>query len=293
MQHLEFDHITTDSVKLFSKKNIDVWVLRLDKIHPVVSGNKWFKLQHYIKDAKRQGKKKIVTFGGAWSNHIVASAAACKMNSLGSAGVIRGEEPAILSPVLLQAKEYGMQLFFISRDEYDKKKIPAEFKNEEYYLVNEGGYGEKGAEGASGILQYTSGDFTHCCCAVGTGTMMAGLIKASSPEQEIIGISVLKNHPELETNVRALLHNEQEKWLINHAYHFGGYAKHQPTLTRFMNEFFEQTNIPSDFVYTGKLFFAIADMIQKDFFPAGSRLLLIHSGGLQGNASLKKGTLIF
>jgi 1-aminocyclopropane-1-carboxylate deaminase len=293
MQHLAFDNITTDLVSLFNEKGIVAAVLRLDKIHPVISGNKWFKLQYYIKEATEQQKKKIVTFGGAYSNHIITVAAACKLNGFASSGIIRGEEPSVLSPTLMQAKEYGMKLYFISREDYSEKKVPGELLNEKYYFIPEGGYGKKGAEGAGDILNYTKKDFTHCCCAAGTGTMMAGLVNAVLPPQKIIGISVLKNNFEMEENVRSLLNNEQKEWQIVHNYHFGGYAKHKPPLINFMSEFYRQTNIPSDFVYTGKLFYAIADLVKNNFFPPGSKLLLVHSGGLQGNVSLNRGTLIF
>lgn len=293
---LAFENITEDPVLLYN--NIDVRVLRLDKIHPVISGNKWFKLQYYLNEAKEQHKKKIVTFGGAWSNHIVAAAAASKMNGFASAGIIRGEQPSTLSITLEQAKEYGMQLYFISREDYSDKKIPAELQSNDHYFINEGGYGEQGAKGAAAILNYSKKDFTHCCCAEGTGTMLAGLIRAALPHQKIIGISVLKNNFEsdsyrIEENVRALLTGEQKDWQIIHEYHWGGYAKFKSALIEFMNEFYRQTNIPSDFVYTGKLFYAVNDLIKNNFFPPRSKLLLIHSGGLQGNLSLKKGTLIF
>jgi 1-aminocyclopropane-1-carboxylate deaminase len=295
---LIFENIITEPVQLFGERGISVSVLRLDKIHPVISGNKWFKLQYYIKDSSEQHKKKIVTFGGAYSNHIVATAAACNMNELASAGIIRGEEPLLLSQTLLQAKDYGMQLYFISREDYSEKKVPVELQSEEHYLINEGGYGEKGAEGAADILSYNKKDFTHCCCAVGTGTMMAGLIRAVLPDQKVIGISVLKNNHEsdsyrMERNVQSLLHDKSKDWQIIHDYHFGGYAKYKPELIEFMNGFYRLTNIPSDFVYTAKLFFAISDMVKNNFFPDGSRLLLVHSGGLQGNTSLGKGTLIY
>ncbi len=269
-------------------------VLRLDKIHPLVSGNKWFKLRYYLQEAKEQNKKTIVTFGGAWSNHILATAAACKINQLNCIGIIRGEEAATLSPTLIQAKELGMQLIFISREDYAKKKIPAEINKEENYFINEGGYGTTGADGAATILDYCKKEtYTHICCAVGTGTMMAGLIKGTSPQQQIIGISVLKNNIELETSIKSLINPEVTNFKVIHDYHFGGYAKYKPALIDFMNTFYQQTNIPSDFVYTGKLFYGITDLIRTDFFSPGSRLLLIHSGGLQGNSSLSKGTLIF
>ncbi|MBL7745038.1 MAG: pyridoxal-phosphate dependent enzyme [Chitinophagaceae bacterium] len=290
---LAFDDITTGSIQFSGIKDIEVSVLRLDKIHPVISGNKWFKLRYYLQEAKEQKKKRIITFGGAYSNHIVATAATCKMSDLEAAGIIRGEEPPSYSHTLLKAKEYGMQLHFTSREEYHHKKVPAELLNDESYLICEGGFGEKGAEGAATILDHTKNDFTHYCCAVGTGTMMAGLIKAALPDQKVTGVSVMKNNYELADNVRSLTNEKNKEWEIIHDYHFGGYAKYQPALIGFMNEFYRQTHIPSDFVYTGKLFYAISDLAQKHFFPAGSRLLIIHSGGLQGNISLKKGTLIF
>jgi len=183
-------------------------------------------------------------------------------------------------------------LHFISREDYAEKKIPASLNNSQYYFINEGGYGENGAKGAATISeQFNHENYTHICCAVGTGTMMAGLCNATS--QKITGISVMKNNLELEGSVRSLLHDKTKAFDIIHDYHFGGYAKHKLALINFMNEFYRQTGIPSDFVYTGKLFYAIADLIQKGFFEKGSRLLLIHSGGLQGNISLGKGTLIF
>jgi 1-aminocyclopropane-1-carboxylate deaminase len=290
---LSFESITEDPVHLFEKNNIRVSVLRLDRIHPVISGNKWFKLKYYLEDARQQHKKKIVTFGGAWSNHIVATAAACACEGFSSAGIIRGETPAVLSASLLKAQEYGMELHFTNRTDYGEKIIPAVLDHEQCYFINEGGYGKKGAKGAAGILDYCQPGFTHCCCAVGTGTMMAGLVNSVLPEQKVIGISVLKNNLEAEKQVQQLLNEEKKDWQIVHDYHFGGYAKYTDVLIQFMNEFFSSTNIPSDFVYTGKLFFAVSDMIRDGFFPPGSNLLLVHSGGLQGNSSLGKGKLIY
>jgi 1-aminocyclopropane-1-carboxylate deaminase len=290
---LAFDNITIDNISVFCKNEIAADVLRLDKIHPVISGNKWFKLRYYLEEAKSQNKKAILTFGGAWSNHIVATSAACQMSGLKSIGIIRGEEPKQLSSTLLHAKELGMQLIFISRTAYQYKEIPAAIQSEEYYIVNEGGYGIMGARGASTILEHCNNNYTHYCCAVGTGTMMAGIINHSSAEQKVIGISVMKNNTGLEEMIQVIIDNKTNNWKLIHDYPFGGYAEHQPALLHFMNEFYRKTGIPSDFVYTGKLFYAIADLIGKNYFPAGSRLLLIHSGGLQGNESLLPGSLIF
>jgi 1-aminocyclopropane-1-carboxylate deaminase/D-cysteine desulfhydrase-like pyridoxal-dependent ACC family enzyme len=151
---LAFDNITVDNISVFCKNEVVVDVLRLDKLNPVISGNKWFKLRYYLEEARSQHKKGILTFGGAWSNHIVATAAACHMNGLKSIGIIRGEEPRQLSTTLLRAKELGMQLIFISRTAYQNKEIPAAIQPEEYYFINEGGYGITGARGASTILEH-------------------------------------------------------------------------------------------------------------------------------------------
>ncbi|MEP6700697.1 MAG: 1-aminocyclopropane-1-carboxylate deaminase, partial [Bacteroidota bacterium] len=168
------------------------------------------------------------------------------------------------------------------------------FNSSNYYFIPEGGYGKKGAKGAATILDYLKKEnFSHICCAAGTGTMTAGLLMNSLPSADIISISVLKNNIDLEKNINKLVSVTEKKFHINHDYHFGGYAKYNVGLLEFMNEFYRHTGIPSDFVYTGKLFFAISDLIQNNFFTPGSRILMIHSGGLQGNASLKKGTLIF
>jgi len=290
---LALNDITVDPISFLFENKIEVDVLRLDKISPVISGNKWFKLRYYLEEAKSQHKKSILTFGGAWSNHIIATAAVCKMQELKSIGIIRGEEPKELSSTLSQAKEFGMQLVFISRSDYRQKKIPATLQFSDYYIINEGGYGETGAKGASTILDHCNKIYTHYCCAVGTGTMMAGLINAVSPAQTVLGISVMKNNIALKEMIQTLVTGTEKNWKLIHDYHFGGYAKHQPALLGFMNEFYEQTTIPSDFVYTGKLFFALSDLIRKNYFPADSKLLLVHSGGLQGNSSLPEDTLIF
>ena len=291
LQDAFIQDIPINDISGFFNGKIRADVLRLDTIDPVISGNKWFKLRFYVEEAIASGHSTIVTFGGAWSNHIVAAAALCKIYGLHVYGIIRGEEPAVLSPTLQQARMLGMELIFISRTAYREKIIPPELIPDPHYIIPEGGYGDAGARGAATILDHCGPGYTHYCCAVGTGTMMAGLSRAAMPGQRVTGIAVLRDMIDLEKNVAAL--TSSSNWQIIHDYHHGGYAKHDPLLIQFMNSFYRQTNIPSDFVYTGKLFFAINDMVKNDFFPSGSRLLIVHSGGLQGNASLGKGTLIF
>lgn len=300
MQAIDLQSITIDKVHYTDAdmNDISFSVLRLDKIHPIISGNKWFKLRFYLEEAIVQNKQTILTFGGAYSNHIIATAAAAKQHALKSIGIIRGEEGKKLSLTLEEAKELGMQLYFISREDYSNKKMPDELKEikDQCYIIDEGGYGKNGMKGASTIINLISSEkYTHICCAVGTGTMTAGLIANSSSQQKITGVSVLKNNRSIESEINLLLEVEMEenKWTIIHDYPFGGYAKYNPQLLDFMNEFYRQTNIPTDFVYTGKLFFAIIDLNKKGYFNKQEELLVIHSGGLQGNRSLAKGSLIF
>lgn len=293
LNSLPVHNITLDKISFPHQKDIEVTVLRLDKLHPVISGNKWFKLRFYLDFAVQHHKKGLLTFGGAWSNHIVATAAACRLYGLQSIGIIRGEEPASHSTALAEATQAGMQLHFLSRSDYKEKRIPPGIDKHEYLLVPEGGYGEDGAKGASTILQIPQSSFSHYVCAAGTGTMTAGLINAAPTGSEVISISMLKNNHALEGEISRLVQSSSVSWQLMHDYAFGGYAKHTPELLQFMNSFYESKDIPTDFVYTGKLFYGVADLIRKGSFPAGSRLLVIHSGGLQGNRSLAKGTLIF
>lgn len=291
-------NVCVDTVACLSGRHI-VDVLRLDLIHPVVSGNKWYKLKEYLAEAIRLNRKTILTFGGAFSNHIVATAAATKEYGLKSIGIIRGERPVRLSHTLADAAGFGMQVYFVSRSDYNNKSIPgevfADHSEKDIYIINEGGYGQKGAEGAKDILKHVRIDrYTHVIAAVGTGTMLAGLIESPGEHHSVLGISVLKNNYSLQNEIENLIsENRHRSFTLVHDYHFGGYAKCTKELVGFMNQWYVQTQIPSDFVYTGKLFFAVNDLVEKNHFTDGSKLLVMHSGGLQGNQSLPKGTLIF
>jgi 1-aminocyclopropane-1-carboxylate deaminase len=278
-------------------QRIIIDVLRLDKIHPIISGNKWFKLKKYLTEAIQLKKTTILTFGGAWSNHIIATAAACELNGLKSIGIIRGEQPTVLSQTLQQAILHGMQLIFTSREDYKNKIIEQEMiENENIFTINEGGYGIPGAIGFSEVFSSVDIEpYSYLCCAIGTGTMMAGTIKAAHKNQEVIGIPVLKNFTSVAAEVNRLLTTAEQSKKIKffHDYHFGGYAKSSPQLFEFMNEFYRKNKVPTDFVYTGKLFCAITDLVKNNYFEKDSRVLVIHSGGLQGNLSLPKNVLIF
>lgn len=291
MQQIQEDLAGLSLVPWLSNEQTNVYVLRLDKIHPLISGNKWYKLRYYLDEAKKQHKK-VVTFGGAYSNHILATAAACKLYGLECSGIIRGEEPAVYAQTLTDAAAEGMQLHFITREAYKAKQVPEVLQNGQHYFIPEGGYGPLGCMGAA-TIPFPADLFDGICCATGTGTMMAGLICAASGTTTVTGFSVLKNHQSLKQEITALLPgNNRKPFSINNDFHFGGYARHNAELTGFMNALYTATGIPTDFVYTGKLFFGVKALLTTSF-KACRNLLIIHSGGLQGNRSLPKGTLIF
>ena len=277
--------------------NVSIDVLRTDLLHPVVSGNKSFKLKYYVEDAIAKGFKEMLTFGGAFSNHILASAFAAKQAGLSITGIIRGE-PHIVnnSPTSQEAQKYGMHFNFVSRNEYrNKELIKNKFKNS--YVLNEGGYGKLGAKGAEEMLTGISHFeiYDYIILAVGSGTTMAGIINAAHHHQKVIGVSVMKNNYSLDSEMKNLLikASYNKKYELLHTYHFGGYAKKTAELINFMNSFYKETAIPTDFVYTGKTAFALKDLVNNNVFKPNTRVLFIHTGGLQGNRSLPDGKLIF
>ncbi|MBX2932342.1 MAG: pyridoxal-phosphate dependent enzyme [Chitinophagaceae bacterium] len=271
-------------------------VLRIDTIHPIISGNKWFKLKYYIEDCKQQQRKTIATFGGTYSNHIVATAFACKEAGLNSIGIIRGETIKFLSHTLQDAANYGMKLQYVTRDLFKNKQAIQQHFDNNIYWINEGGYGIKGMKGAADIVALSATEkYTHIIAACGTGTMLAGLITTAKPHQNIIGISVFKNNHSLETDIKSLLKTVHcsKPFSVNHHYHFGGYAKHPKELIYWMNELYSAEKLPTDIVYTAKLLFAVKDLCNNHYFNKQDKLLIIHSGGLQGNLSLPLHTLSF
>lgn len=329
-----------------SDRQITCDVLRIDTLHEVVSGNKWFKLKGWLQYAREHQYQRLLTFGGAWSNHIAAAAYAAMQANIPSIGIIRGEKPAAPSQTLLDAQSYGMHLEFVSREQYRQWSNAGNFdqhpqnqphpqnrpdpdlhpQNQPYLsqlrekypqtcIIPEGGAGLPGIQGSEEILRVTdTGSYTHILCAYGTGTMYQGLLNAAQPHQTVLAISVLKGSPPSpipekpapfaasaapskssakSAATTSPAPSSAKSGQIITGYHFGGYARHTPELLAFMNEFYTISGIPTDFVYTGKLAWAALDMIRKDFFPPGSRLLLIHSGGLQGNRSLHQGVLYF
>lgn len=299
----DLNNITLDQWKnaVFQKNDIAVDVLRLDKIHPEISGNKWFKLKYYLEKAREEGKRTLLSYGGAYSNHLIALASAARIFGFHSVGIIRGDSAAHPSHTLLTLQQLGMELRFLSRFEYNQqiKSVDQQTKDSEEpeaLRIPEGGAGLEGVRGAEEILKAISlTSYTHICCASGTGTTLAGIINGAEPGQKKIGVSVLKGTQNFQPLDISWIENQAalENVEIIHQYHFGGYAKKSQALIDFMNITYKETGIPTDFVYTGKLFYAITDLAKKKYFHAGSRLLILHTGGLQGNISIAPGLLQF
>ena len=296
MSTIQKDSATLDQllIKAVTECGLLVEVLRLDKVHPVISGNKWFKLNHYLQTAIQSNKKKILTYGGPWSNHLVATAAACNELGLASIGIVRGEKPKKMSATLEEAQDWGMKIEYLSRENYLLQKRVQHDQDEELLIIPEGGYGVLGVKGIAAISErVASSNYSHLLCAVGTGTMLAGLINSMPPSCTCIGIPVLKGKQALEKAIESLLLVKNRSWELKDGFEWGGYAKHPPALIQFMNHFFVETNIPTDIVYTGKLFYAFTQLIKQQYFKEGNKILLIHSGGLQGNRSLEPDQLHF
>lgn len=280
--------------KWLDNKGVSLSMLRLDEIHPVISGNKLFKLHYFLQEALQHPGQPIITFGGAYSNHLTATAYAAKLLHIPSIGYVRGEKPPHLSHSLQQCIADGMQLHFVPRDIY-RQVAESGSSDKEGTIIPEGGYHATGARGAALIMQTNAiNNTTHICTAVGTATTLAGLLLGATPNKKIIGIPVLKGMNDIEKRLIYLTSHLQFANLeILQGYHFGGYAKKQQALINFMNDFYQLYGIPTDFVYTGKMMYAIMKNIEAGYFAAGSNIVCLHTGGLQGNKSLPAGTLIF
>ena len=261
-------------------------VRREDRNHPTVSGNKWWKLKYNLLHAMETKYDTIVTFGGAYSNHIYSTAAACHELGLKSIGIIRGEEIKPLNETLAFAHSMGMQFEFISREAYRKKTEPDFLKSLENkfgqcFIIPEGGTNPlavKGCEELGNVLLKT--EFDYLCLPVGTGGTMAGLVNAFDGKRKIIGVPVLKGGGFLEDEIKLFLKSDFTNWQLNADYHFGGYAKTTNALNDFIVKMKEE-NIPLEFVYSGKLLWAVIDLVKQEFFEECSTVLILHTGGLR------------
>ncbi len=265
-------------------------IKRDDLLHPQISGNKWRKLCYNLSDAKQQGKKTLLTFGGAYSNHIYAVAAAGQLLGFKTIGLIRGEKPAEFGATLRFVKSAGMELHFLSRTAYRQKEIPKIINQEKCFLIPEGGTNGLAIPGCEEIvdevLEQMDGKAPdYWCLSCGTAGTITGVISGLAGRSQVLGFPALKGDFLKDTIIRLQKEfnlAEQHNWQLITDYHFGGYARFQPELIEFMHSFYSETRILLDPVYTGKLFFGIFDLIEKNFFPKGANIVAIHTGGLQG-----------
>jgi 1-aminocyclopropane-1-carboxylate deaminase len=292
-------------------QGVNLQLLRLDALDPEISGNKWFKLRHNLNQAREQKHKRVLSFGGCYSNHLHALAAAGQRFGFDTVGIIRGEEPKQYSPTLHDLRRFGMHMKFVSRTQY-RQKTSAEFLvqlNEDFgdfYLIPEGGSNALGVLGCEDIVASVWAHQTvrpnYIVLACGTGATMAGVISGTAGRAYVIGVAALKGAQFLEKNVLDLLeekfsvnksrlqkeiplskdNNDHPYWHIEYDYSFGGFAKISPILTQFMLRFRQETGVLLDPVYTGKMMFAVYDMIARKVIPSGANVLAIHTGGLQG-----------
>ena len=288
----------------YDGRNLDV--LRLDLIHPQYGGNKYFKLKYNLLAAQKLGLQQTLTFGGAHSNHIYSTAALCQENGINSIAVIRGEENSIeQSPTLQFALDCGMKLHFISRQKYKNKSdenLVEELKQlfGDFYLVPEGGGNYEGVMGCAEILNSDLKKYDYVFCACGTATTYSGIKISAEANQKIIGISVLKGENKLieaanewltffdSDPIKPSLSGTLNHSTILNEYHFGGYAKYSKELVAFKKHFEREYSIPLDHIYTSKLFYAVFDLIKQQKLNQDARILIVHSGGLQGNAGFEK-----
>lgn len=267
--------------------SISLYIKREDLLHPIVSGNKFRKLKYNILKVKELNFDQLITFGGAFSNHISAVAFACQEAGINSVGIIRGEELANKiqeNPTLFFAQKCGMKFDFISREQYQNKTSELftsqlEDKFGKHFLLPEGGTNDLAIKGCEEILTDEDANFDYICCPVGTGGTISGIINSTQIHQKVIGFPALKGDF-LKDEIRKFA--KKDNWELLSDYHFGGYGKVTPDLIDFINQFYIDTKIPLDPVYTSKMVFGVLDLIKNNYFPDGSRILMIHTGGLQG-----------
>ena len=266
---------------------IELYIKREDVLHDEISGNKFRKLKYNLDEAKRQGKSRLLTFGGAYSNHIAAVAAAGRDYGFETIGVIRGDELALKyqeNPTLKKAMQDGMQFYFATRTQYRDKmnvvfleKLQQQFGD--FYVIPEGGTNQLAVKGCEEMLTEEDEVFDFICCAVGTGGTISGIINSLQTHQKALGFPALKGDF-LYDDIRPYVKNQQ--WDLILDYHFGGYAKVSDELRLFIKEFNQKYLITLEPIYTGKMVFGVLDLISKGKFPEKSKILIIHTGGLQG-----------
>ena len=285
-------YIQEISNKILRDRKISLFIKRIDQNHKYISGNKQYKLKYNLIQAKKEGYNSLLTFGGAFSNHIAATSYVAKQHKLNSIGIIRGEEKKFLNPTLHFSKSNGMKLYYLSREEYRLKHTQNVINNlhkrfGDFYLMPEGGSNLLAVKGAYEILDVQD-KYDFICCPVGTGGTISGIINKSHINQKVLGFSALKSSENtILFDIKNWV-NGKNNWELIMEYHFGGYAKINQKLIDFVCNFYNQYNIPLDIIYNAKMFFGILDLVQKDYFPNNVTILAIHTGGLQGNIGMNK-----
>ena len=276
--------------QIFSERylnnEIEVFIKRLDLIDPFISGNKLFKLKHNVDRALLKKKNMLITFGGAFSNHILATAAYAKKKNIDCLAIVRGEEYSELNPLLTLAKEYGMNFCFVSRKEYAKRNdnnYISELirKYKKAFIVPEGGNNKLGVLGAEEILETQDKSFDYIICPIGTGATLSGIVNSSNRSQKVIGINCINDTKDINKNISQK--TNKKNWEIINEFNFGGFAKFDNLLTEYLKKFKLNYMITLDLNYTTKMFFGFEKLIERRYFQRKSKVLLIHTGGIYGN----------
>jgi len=278
------------------QKKIQLFVKRDDLIHPDIQGNKWRKLKYNLIDASIRNLDTLLTFGGAFSNHVHATAAAGHLLGFKTIAIIRGEETLPLNPTLQDATDWGMKINYISRSRYREKNSAGfikelEQKYGDFFIIPEGGSNSNALTGCEELSNELVENYDYVCAACGTGATLAGIIRGLKNQSKTLGFSILKGDDYIEQEIKNFLgetnSSRQFNWAINTDYHFGGYAKTSRQLNSFIIEFYSKYSIQLEPVYTGKMFYGLFDLIKQDYFKAETKILAIHTGGLQGLRGFK------
>ena len=281
----------------FVDDSVEVYLKREDLLHKTISGNKWRKLKYNLLQAEKEDQSILLTFGGAYSNHIHATSGASKIFGFKSIGVIRGEEHLPLNTTLNEAIRNGMEIHYVDRTLYREKrekyfldKLRERFG--EFYLVPEGGTNNLAVKGCTEIIEDIDIDFDYIFSGCGTGGTFSGLVCGLEGKKKAIGVSALKGADflieEISGHIKNYSGNDYNNWELKLDYHFGGFAKIKKDLIEYMKEFEKENNVLLEYIYTSKMIFAIYDMIINGELKKGSRVIAIHTGGLQGREGMKK-----
>ncbi|MFT7591495.1 MAG: 1-aminocyclopropane-1-carboxylate deaminase [bacterium] len=268
------------------ESEVQIFMKRDDLIHQFISGNKWYKLKYNFASFEKTPLSKIATFGGAYSNHLIATAAACAMKGVPCVGIVRGEELNTNSNhVLRLCSEYGMELQFVERSTYKRPKVlTSMLKSDGFFVIPEGGDNVFGRQGCMEIVpDYTNYD--HIVVPVGTAATFSGIIDGSKGNSFIHGIAAVGNGAYLLAQIRD--QTSFDNWKLHTDYSFGGFGKYDAPQVNFNKQFTQQTGILLDPIYTGKMMRGVYDLINKKAFKSEDRVLCIHTGGLTGLPSGK------